>query len=49
MIDAEGQKYKVEQEGHLNTTTHDTVLKMLERRSLRLRKWDNLDVGMTGQ
>jgi hypothetical protein len=37
MIDAEGRKYTVEQGGHMNTTTHDTVLKLLERRSLRLR------------
>ena len=44
MIDAEGRRYTVEQEGHLNTTTHDTVLKLLERRSLRLRKRDNLEI-----
>ena len=38
MIDADGRTYEIEQAGHLNTTTHLTVLKLLERRSLRLRK-----------
>ena len=38
MIDTEGRKHAVEQVGHINTTTHDTVLKVLERRSLRLHK-----------
>jgi len=44
MIDAEGRRYTVEQRGHMNTTPHDTVLKMLERRSLRLRKKGDVDI-----
>ena len=31
----------------MNTTTHDTVLKLLERRSLRLRKQGELDLDAT--
>jgi len=42
MINAEGRRFTVEQDGHLNTTTHETVLKLLERRSLRLRKQENV-------
>ena len=47
MIDAEGRKYEIEQVGHLNTITHNTVLKLVEPRSLRLCKQGELDVDAT--
>jgi len=37
MISRDGRKYSTEQAGHLNTTRHDTVLQLLERRAERLR------------
>ena len=38
MISKEGRGYVIEQPGHLNTTKHETVLQLLERRAERLRK-----------
>ena len=38
MISKDGRGYVIEQSGHLNTTKHETVLQLLERRAERLRK-----------
>ena len=38
MIREDGERYEVEQPGRMNTTKHQTVLQLLERRALRLRK-----------
>ena len=44
MISRDGRRYRAEQVGHLNTTKHDTILQLLERRVERLRN-ENKDVG----
>ena len=37
-----GEQYEVEQPGRVNTIKQDTVLHLLECRSLRLRKHNNI-------
>ena len=41
LIREDGEQYEVEQPGRMNTAKHDTVLQLLECRSLRLRKNNN--------
>ena len=42
IIREDGERYEVEQPGRMNTAKHDTVLHLLERRSLRQRKNNNI-------
>ena len=42
LIREDGEQYKVEQPGWMNTAKHDTVLQLLEHRSVRLSKNNNI-------
>ena len=56
MIREDGERFCVEQPGRMNITKHNTVLHLLERRAIRLRKSNNIttnknhdwSVGKTG-